>query len=306
MKKLIALSIGVLASGLQLAAQGQITPTQATPAQQIDRMKGVIEQRATVESRIAKDRPYSATAITESVQVLADGNRIVRKTVVNIARDSDGRTRRETLDANGQVTNITISDPVAGVSYVLNPQTKTASQNNVLMTVGRGGDGGMVTFASADEAKRVLETRQQAETAVARGGGAGGGARGAAPTTVTPVMTAGGFGGRGGGGGSESQINREDLGQKTIEGLLVTGSRTTTTIPAGAIGNEQPIKSVNETWMSADLGVLVLTKSSDPRSGENTYRLANVSRAEPPRTLFDVPADYTIRESRIRQEAPQK
>ncbi len=94
------------------------------------------------------------------------------------------------------------------------------------------------------------------------------------------------------------QTRREGLSTQTIEGVSATGSRTTTVIPAGAIGNLQPIKVVSEQWMSSDLKVLVLTKHSDPRSGETVYRLANIVRAEPDRSLFLVPADYTIKERR--------
>ena len=78
----------------------------------------------------------------------------------------------------------------------------------------------------------------------------------------------------------------------------------TTTIPAGSIGNEQPILVVSEQWFSPDLKVLVMTKHSDPRSGENTYRLTNITQTEPARSLFEVPADYTLKDSVIRRQSP--
>jgi hypothetical protein len=68
------------------------------------------------------------------------------------------------------------------------------------------------------------------------------------------------------------------------------------------VRNEQPIKIVSEQWFSPDLKVLVLTKHSDPRVGETTYRLANIVRADQPRSLFEVPPDYTVKESFIRRE----
>ena len=98
------------------------------------------------------------------------------------------------------------------------------------------------------------------------------------------------------------KTTREELGQQTIEGVTATGTRTTTEIPAGAIGNEQPIRIVSEQWFSPELQVLVLTKHTDPRSGETTYRLTGIVRAEPARSLFDVPADYTLQESAIRRQ----
>ena len=96
-------------------------------------------------------------------------------------------------------------------------------------------------------------------------------------------------------------VTHEDLGRQNIEGVSATGTRSITTIPAGAIGNLQPIKVVNEQWLSPDLQVLVMTKHSDPRSGETTYRLQSIVRAEPDRSLFSVPADYTMKESGIRE-----
>jgi len=99
------------------------------------------------------------------------------------------------------------------------------------------------------------------------------------------------------------QHKEEALPARTIEGVRVEGRRMTTTIAAGAIGNLQPIKIVSEQWFSADLQVLVLTKHSDPRSGETTYRLANIVRAEPDRSLFTVPPDYTIKGPGMREPA---
>jgi len=75
------------------------------------------------------------------------------------------------------------------------------------------------------------------------------------------------------------------------------GTRYVTTIPAGEIGNEQPIEMVFESWFSPELQTVIMSKHSDPRSGENTYRLTNINRTEPPHSLFEVPSDYTIQEA---------
>jgi hypothetical protein len=82
--------------------------------------------------------------------------------------------------------------------------------------------------------------------------------------------------------------------------VLCEGKRTTSTIPAGAVGNELPITIVNEQWYSPELQVFVLTKQSDPRAGETIYRLTNINRSEPDRALFEVPADYNV----IEKSAP--
>jgi hypothetical protein len=75
----------------------------------------------------------------------------------------------------------------------------------------------------------------------------------------------------------------EQLGRQIIEGVVVDGVRSTTTIPAGQIGDAQPILIVSEQWTSPQLKVLV-----------TTYRLTNISRAEPAPDLFEVPRDYRI------------
>lgn len=86
----------------------------------------------------------------------------------------------------------------------------------------------------------------------------------------------------------------EDLGSQTMEGVFVTGLRTTHTIPAGQIGNEKPITTVTEVWSSPELKTVVYSKRTDPRMGEQTFRLTNIGRAEPGRSLFAVPADFKI------------
>ena len=95
---------------------------------------------------------------------------------------------------------------------------------------------------------------------------------------------------------SSSQAKTESLGTKTIEGIQAEGTRSTLTIPAGQIGNDQPVEIVSERWYSPELHVVVLSKHTDPRVGEHVYRLTNISRSEPAKSLFDVPSDYTITE----------
>ena len=79
-----------------------------------------------------------------------------------------------------------------------------------------------------------------------------------------------------------------------MEGVLVNGVRTTHTIPAGQIGNERPIAIVSEIWTSPDLKTVVFSKRTDPRMGEQTFRLTNIVRAEPDPSLFTVPPHFKI------------
>src|SRR5215218_7561039 len=84
--------------------------------------------------KLVKGAPYSAQAVTETVQALSDGNRIVRKNTAQLYRDTEGRTRREQtvgyfgpFAASGDETQtVFINDPVAGFSYILEPSSKTA------------------------------------------------------------------------------------------------------------------------------------------------------------------------------------
>jgi hypothetical protein len=96
----------------------------------------------------------------------------------------------------------------------------------------------------------------------------------------------------------------EALGKRVVEGVETEGTRTTTTIPAGEIGNTLPIYVVDESWYSRELQVPVMTRHHDPRSGDNVFRLTNINRTEPPRSLFEVPADYTIFENSRAKPGP--
>ena len=85
-------------------------------------------------------------------------------------------------------------------------------------------------------------------------------------------------------------------GSLQLEGVKARGSRTTSTIEAGKIGNDRPLNTVNERWYSDELQTEIMTRRSDPRSGEQTFRLVNINRAEPASYLFQVPSSYTVTE----------
>lgn len=232
------------------------------------------------ESKTVAGAPYSGEEVKETVQTLADGNRIVRRNVTRVSRDSKGRTRRETLDADGQVTGVVISDPVAGTGYSLDPSTNTARRIGVAVYVTEKGaqpvrvTGGSTVVVTSRDGKGTLG----ATTGTVTGGGVTG-----------SIVRLREF------NEQSSASTKEDLGVRTFEGVEAKGSRTTTVIPAGAIGNEQPITITSEEWFSADLQVLLMTKHADPRSGETTYRLTGVLRNEPNASLFEVPAGYTVK-----------
>lgn len=94
--------------------------------------------------------------------------------------------------------------------------------------------------------------------------------------------------------GQDDAPKVEELGKRTIEGVEAEGHRMTVTVPAGRVGNDRPLEFVSERWYSPELQVVVLSIHKDPYVGDNTYRLTNITRAEPAHALFEVPADYTV------------
>ena len=205
--------------------------------------------------------PYSAVAVTETNQTLADGNVIDRKIQSNVYRDSQGRTRRETTftgvgplaDSEQPRSVVMIFDPVASTAYVLHVDQKTAEQ----LPSPPGGR------KDPDRLQTRFESRFQREIA-------------------------------------NGTLKKEDLGAQTINGLSAQGTRYSRTIPAGKIGNAHPITIVNERWYSSDLQVVVKSVRSDPRFGQTTYTLTNIQRTEPAASLFAVPSDYTVKQANMR------
>ncbi|HJX83251.1 MAG TPA: hypothetical protein VJ723_02775 [Candidatus Angelobacter sp.] len=214
-----------------------------------------------------KGAPYTATAIIESSQTLADGNRIVHKSSGLIARDSEGRMRREETIQVGplQVDGlrvIFINDPVSKTNYVLNPDTKVARVVKLEM-------GPEVNKIKLEAEKRKLGEK----------------------TTGAPYDRRGG-------------LKTESLGTQVVEGVSCEGQRITRTIPAGAIGNERPIEMVVESWESPELHLAVVKKRIDPRTGEYVYRLTDIHRGEPDTSLFQIPSGYTMEKGVPRMPPP--
>lgn len=301
--------VGILTLGATatLAGQQPATPVTMEERRAVEMAQTIVAAggggRATYafEARVTTGAPYSAEAITEFTQTLSDGNRISRTSTTRVFRDSEGRTRRETTrqTSRGDSVSITISDPVARVSWVLDPSTRTASRTGTVVARpsvagggggGRGGGGGAVAVAAPAAAPPVLPPghseaeRREAERTARVEQSANSREASASFKMSTEIAAAG-----------DAQAHTETLGSRVIEGLMAEGTRTTRVIAAGQIGNAQPITIVSEQWYSADLQVFVMTRHSDPRSGETVYRLANIVRGEPDRTLFEVPSDYTIK-----------
>jgi hypothetical protein len=332
-----------------------------------------------------KGAPYSAEAVNETIQTLADGNRIVQRTTAMQYRDTDGRERREETSAMGAIF---ITDPVAGARFTLHPESRSAEKGPLPVLVSRispsvagnvfaysnseplrlkgtvsamdwinptawitlsfkGPDGGTANWKCATAGPNALlklgwtrNSVKAGDTVTINGSRADGentcvansvvlsdGTTLAARAEAPEIGAVGGRGqvtvavsgrvaaGRGGtpatelhlngvpltlvtggitGPGDAKDVKTEQLGKMYIEGVQAEGTRTTTTIPAGDIGNERPINIVDERWYSPDLQMTVMTKHSDPRAGETNFALKNINRSSPPPNLFEVPSDYTV------------
>lgn len=265
--------------------------------------------------KVVKGAPYSAQAVTESVQTLGDGNRIVHKNSAQVYRDSEGRTRRDqSLGSIGPYAaagdppqTFFINDPVAGANYILDPRSKTARKlpraEFHFKTMSRDGAvvkediEGKLAGAPPPHARAKKEGDESGFTFTMQ--------------TPPPGEALGSPDVQFFRHSSKADNKTEKLEARNVEGVQAEGSRTTTTIPAGELGNEQPIQIVNERWYSPELQVVVMTRHSDPRFGETTYKLMNIQRTEPSAALFQVPSDYTLKESpsfgparRMRRPAP--
>lgn len=229
---------------------------------------------------IVKGAPYSATAVTETTQTLGDGNQIIQKTEVVTYRDGEGRTRHEQSlrSIGGWVSEgeplwiIFINDPVAGVSYTLDPRTRSASRRNYFQGKVPVKERPPVADGSAEVRKKIEALGGRKVEGPVKGG---------LPTAD---------------GSSDVRRKVEALGKRMLEGVEAEGTRTTTITPAGVIGNRLPIEVTDERWYSPGLQILVMRERRDPRSGDTIYRLMNINRNEPERSLFQVPSDYALRD----------
>jgi hypothetical protein len=212
--------------------------------------------------------PYSAEAVTEVIQTLADGNQIEQRTSAMVARDSRGRTRREqhgialgALVARAESPIVTITDPTTGTHLNLHQDTKVASRSPSIGSFPPTSSNSVGATMAASDAGFAT-------------------------------------------GESPPEIRTRKLGTKELEGVRVEGTETTVTIRAGAMGNKLPIRLVSERWYSPELKVVVMTRRIDPRFGETRFHLTNIVRGEPPAHLFEVPSDFRIEDKQRPQARP--
>lgn len=273
--------------------------------------------------RTVKNSPFYAEAVSESVQTLGDGNRIVRSSTSKLYRNSEGRFRRDMTSGSGGMLSslytygqgITLLDPVGGFRYQIDSNQRTTRQmvfkphNEIRIVSGVGAvtpDGTIVSDKMRTEIKAAVDAANTAGTSVviaerlkeeikasvaaapaiaARAAAVAGQVIGPMDGIAMAYSVS---------SNSNWEKRTEELGTQNIEGVDAEGTRTVTTIPAGAIGNERPIEITYEKWYSRDLQLVVMSKHNDPRFGEQTYRLTNIVRSEPDPSLFSLPSGYRL------------
>ena len=302
---LMFITVGVI-------AQAQTPPTPAATVISDAKVTGGI---AVSGNKGVRNSPFSADAISESIQTLADGNRIVRTSTSKLYRNSEGRFRQESTGGNGGAfgsffsygDGVTIINPgqgrflldadakiarsyedLAGQAIAIAPLAATAAVRAV-DAVRLSPEAKIDIERLNSEVERIKASKEQiaavkdelkaaaermATTAVGIGNGM---------TLISPRSPM-----------QKWDTRSEDLGEQSYEGISAHGTRTVTTIPAGAIGNERPIEITYEKWFSDELQMVVYSKQSDPRTGEHTYRLTNINRNEPDPSLFKVPTGFKV------------
>jgi hypothetical protein len=212
--------------------------------------------------------PYSATVQTTHEQKLADGNTIHGSVTTHQARDSAGRMMTEI--ASGCVIGPDgKSGPVVRVS-VYDPATRTTlswavNDSSAFAKVVRV----MHPVEPAPVAPPTPEQRQQ-QMAQARQRR------------------------------QQSEYHNEALGSRNIEGVTAEGTRTTHTIRAGEMGNDQPIEIVDEIWIDKDLGLAMLSVNDSPMNGRTTTQVMELNQSEPDAALFAAPAGYKLEEQVVK------
>lgn len=259
---------------------------------------GIVTARAIGAAPLAPvtGAPYSATMTIGMVQTLSDGTHITQTTSGNVARDSQGRTRQDAplpsignLSAANAPHLVFIRDPIAQVSYTLDLTDKTAQK---MPAMPPSGAADVAIAGGAAKEKFFFQMRDAAAVST-----------GPMPSPMQIPLPPSPAAAESGvmmfqktiiGDNEFTNAATEDLGSQTMQGVTVTGTRTTRTIPTGQIGNDAPISVVTEVWTSPDLRTVVYSKRTDPRMGEQTFQLTNITRSEPDPSLFTVPAGFTV------------
>jgi hypothetical protein len=297
----------MLAAGSMLGAAAMAQDEPKAAFEKMAPQIRIMNLQGSMMGKPVKGAPYSGVEVSESTQMLADGTRIHNETQTQVFRDSEGRMRRETSN------EVTIWDPVGNASWVLMPNSRTARKlpmgvyyfntktgpnsdtvysYSVSGSATSSGKPGIPAEEKGLSEPRTVELKiaeakmkQDIESQMRMTGGMAVASTWERSDVIHRAT-------------SRDKAATESLGKRTMEGVSAEGSKSVATIEAGAIGNDRPIQSVTERWFSPDLQTVMLLRTTDPRMGEEVFKLVNVNRSEPAAYLFQVPAGYQIVEQK--------
>lgn len=283
MKKVNSILLSLVMLG---AAGGALGQTGTTPGGGVERRTAVrsdagvapvvpsmlepITTAALLDARLVRNKPLEAVFESKTTQILANGASDARRVMTIIYRDGAGRTRREQIFYAGSsggaapvetARHISISDPVAGYGYSVNPATRTV-QRYPLPSTPQQQQRELPFNNRLPTSVEILRNDNQQTGTVRR-------------YTLEPPRP-------------------QSLGRQRIAGIDADGWRLTIKVPTGAVGNAAPVETIYETWVAGDLQMLVKASVRNSVNGEHTLDLTTINRAEPPRSRFEVPAGYTV------------
>src|SRR5262245_38118561 len=246
------------------------------------------------ERQTIKGAPFTADLITDTVQILPDGNKITRQTVSTLSRHSAGRTRLEQTKVPpiGMVENIAmyksiiIYDPIAKQIYNLQPSSRIAYKSRRIELKPQTA----AAARSATTGTNGNPNNARVTASAAESSGRGPAASPEKPLTNPPMQNSAATGAS----DNNSDNKKESLGKEMIEGIEAEGTRTIKTISACTANNNSPVEIVDHRCYAPSLKMFILIKHNETRKGETTYRLTNIVRSEPDVSLFQVPVDYRI------------
>lgn len=208
--------------------------------------------------RSTADQPFRAAWVTTSVQTLSDGTQVTYVEREVRIRDAEGRVRIERYaprnDSSPEATGTPSGEPVS--VEIADP---VAGQTIRLSPLKK--TAAITAFPVPSEVRPAPPVHF------------------AAPPSAATVLPRPQF---------------EQLGTQSIDGVEAVGTRITQVIPVGAQGNDRDLTIVHESWFSPELKIDLLTKHSDPRSGDATTEVKDLSLEQPDPALFQVPEGYKV------------
>jgi hypothetical protein len=229
-------------------------------------------------------QPYTAQFKITSERTLANGTTITHESTELDAVDVEGRHLTVTTNpATGEMPERTVYhvfDPVARTNATWSVPGKVADVTNMAppLQPGQRRESCVTTSTAAVSASAG---RTDGISVVA--GGIGGGST--APTVQTRT--------------ANQESTRENLGTQEIQGVLAKGTRTTSTTPAGAVGNDAPLVRTSEIWVAQSPRIIVREMTDDPQSGKRTKELVELRQEGPDPASFQPPEGYEIRTSEV-------